>query len=110
MLLYLMFPHWLLLLLLQENFELYHETLYLAVKLTDQYLSQTMIQREMLQLLGSTCMLIASKLEVGEASSVQSQTEGLENMTTQCLWTTPLLVKFDILLDQIVLTNILTPS
>uniref|UniRef100_A0A3P8UBN1 G2/mitotic-specific cyclin-B2 n=1 Tax=Cynoglossus semilaevis TaxID=244447 RepID=A0A3P8UBN1_CYNSE len=47
----------------QENFELYHETLYLAVKLTDQYLSQTVIQREMLQLLGSTCMLIASKLE-----------------------------------------------
>ncbi|XP_028993740.1 G2/mitotic-specific cyclin-B3 isoform X2 [Betta splendens] len=47
----------------QENFELYHETLYLAVKMTDHYLSQTPIHREMLQLVGSTTMLIASKFE-----------------------------------------------
>ncbi|XP_070710828.1 G2/mitotic-specific cyclin-B3 [Pempheris klunzingeri] len=47
----------------QENFELYHETLYLAVKLTDHYLSQTPVHREMLQLVGSTTMLIASKFE-----------------------------------------------
>ncbi|KAG7221469.1 hypothetical protein INR49_002444 [Caranx melampygus] len=47
----------------QENFELYHETLYLAVKMTDHYLSQTPIHREMLQLVGSTAMLIASKFE-----------------------------------------------
>lgn len=47
----------------QENFELYHETLYLAVKLTDHYLAQAPIHREMLQLVGSTAMLIASKFE-----------------------------------------------
>ncbi|KAK7909530.1 hypothetical protein WMY93_014214 [Mugilogobius chulae] len=47
----------------QENFELYHETLYLAVKLTDHYLSKTPVHREMLQLVGSTAMLIASKFE-----------------------------------------------
>ncbi|XP_041634828.1 G2/mitotic-specific cyclin-B3 [Cheilinus undulatus] len=47
----------------QENFELYHETLYLAVKMTDHYLSQTPVHREMLQLVGSTTMLIASKFE-----------------------------------------------
>lgn len=49
---------------LQENFELYHETLYLAVKITDHYLSKTPVHREMLQLVGSTAMLIASKFEV----------------------------------------------
>uniref|UniRef100_A0A665U7N4 G2/mitotic-specific cyclin-B2 n=1 Tax=Echeneis naucrates TaxID=173247 RepID=A0A665U7N4_ECHNA len=47
----------------QENFELYHETLYLAVKMTDHYLSLTPVHREMLQLVGSTAMLIASKFE-----------------------------------------------
>ncbi len=48
----------------QENFELFHETLYLAVKMTDHFLSKTPIHREMLQLVGSTAMLIASKFEV----------------------------------------------
>uniref|UniRef100_A0A3B3R6Y9 Cyclin B3 n=1 Tax=Paramormyrops kingsleyae TaxID=1676925 RepID=A0A3B3R6Y9_9TELE len=47
----------------QENFELYHETLYLAVKLTDHYLSTSVITREVLQLIGSTSMLIACKSE-----------------------------------------------
>ncbi|KAM4537504.1 G2/mitotic-specific cyclin-B3 [Odontesthes bonariensis] len=47
----------------QENFELYHETLYLAVKMTDHYLSKTPVHRELLQLVGSTAMLIASKFE-----------------------------------------------
>lgn len=47
----------------QENFELYHETLYLAVKMTDHYLSKAPIHKEMLQLVGSTTMLIASKFE-----------------------------------------------
>ncbi|XP_034001444.1 G2/mitotic-specific cyclin-B3-like [Trematomus bernacchii] len=47
----------------QENFELYHETLYLAVKMADHYLSNTPVHRELLQLVGSTTMLIASKFE-----------------------------------------------
>ncbi|XP_010792672.1 G2/mitotic-specific cyclin-B3-like [Notothenia coriiceps] len=49
----------------QENFELYHETLYLAVKMADHYLSKTPVHRELLQLVGSTTMLIASKFEGG---------------------------------------------
>ncbi|KAG8553865.1 hypothetical protein GDO81_003582 [Engystomops pustulosus] len=47
----------------QENFELNHETLYLAVKLVDHYLAATVIVREKLQLIGSTAVLIASKFE-----------------------------------------------
>lgn len=47
----------------QENFELNHETLYLAVKMTDHYLAVSQVKREALQLIGSTAMLIASKFE-----------------------------------------------
>ncbi|XP_071234363.1 G2/mitotic-specific cyclin-B3 [Salvelinus alpinus] len=47
----------------QENFELNHETLYLAVKVTDHFLSTVPVIRENLQLIGSTAMLIASKFE-----------------------------------------------
>lgn len=48
---------------IQENFELNHETLYLGVKMLDSYLSKKTISREMLQLLGATCMFIASKYD-----------------------------------------------
>ncbi|XP_036843164.1 G2/mitotic-specific cyclin-B3 [Oncorhynchus mykiss] len=47
----------------QENFELNHETLYLAVKVTDHFLSVAPVNRENLQLIGSTALLIASKFE-----------------------------------------------
>ncbi|XP_062372519.1 G2/mitotic-specific cyclin-B3 isoform X2 [Sardina pilchardus] len=47
----------------QENFELNHETLYLAVKLTDHYLACAPCGRDLLQLIGSTAMLIAAKFE-----------------------------------------------
>nr|XP_033801925.1 G2/mitotic-specific cyclin-B3 isoform X1 [Geotrypetes seraphini]XP_033801926.1 G2/mitotic-specific cyclin-B3 isoform X1 [Geotrypetes seraphini]XP_033801927.1 G2/mitotic-specific cyclin-B3 isoform X1 [Geotrypetes seraphini]XP_033801928.1 G2/mitotic-specific cyclin-B3 isoform X1 [Geotrypetes seraphini]XP_033801929.1 G2/mitotic-specific cyclin-B3 isoform X1 [Geotrypetes seraphini]XP_033801930.1 G2/mitotic-specific cyclin-B3 isoform X1 [Geotrypetes seraphini] len=47
----------------QENFELNHETLYLAVKLVDHYLVLTSCMREKLQLIGSTAILISSKFE-----------------------------------------------
>ncbi|XP_030066315.1 G2/mitotic-specific cyclin-B3 [Microcaecilia unicolor] len=47
----------------QENFELNHETLYLAVKLVDHYLVLSSCMREKLQLIGSTAILIASKFE-----------------------------------------------
>ncbi|XP_016153861.1 PREDICTED: G2/mitotic-specific cyclin-B3-like isoform X1 [Ficedula albicollis] len=47
----------------QENFELNHETLYLAVKLVDHYLVEVVSAREKLQLIGSTAILIASKFE-----------------------------------------------
>lgn len=49
---------------MKENFELNHETLYLAVKITDHYLTVDVVMRESLQLIGSTAMLIAAKFEV----------------------------------------------
>ncbi|XP_078268548.1 G2/mitotic-specific cyclin-B3 [Rhinoraja longicauda] len=48
---------------IQENFELNHETLYLAVKLVDHFLSKVVCMRETLQLLGSTAILIAAKFD-----------------------------------------------
>ncbi|XP_075040761.1 G2/mitotic-specific cyclin-B3 isoform X2 [Mixophyes fleayi] len=47
----------------QENFELNHETLYLAIKLMDHYLAVSIVMKEKLQLIGSTAVLIASKFE-----------------------------------------------
>lgn len=49
---------------LQENFELYHETLYLTVKLADHYLARKVVRKEYLQLVGAASMLLASKFEV----------------------------------------------
>jgi cyclin B len=48
----------------QENFELYHETLYLAVKIVDHYLEKNDIEREHLQLLGATAVFLSCKIEV----------------------------------------------
>ncbi|KAH9514220.1 G2/mitotic-specific cyclin-B3 [Bulinus truncatus] len=47
----------------QESFELNHETLYLAIKLTDIYLSRVKVQKEMLQLIGASAVFIASKFD-----------------------------------------------
>lgn len=47
----------------QESFELNHETLYTAVKLTDLYLSKKQVKKEDLQLIGATACLIASKVD-----------------------------------------------
>ncbi|XWS16396.1 hypothetical protein CRYUN_Cryun34aG0083600 [Craigia yunnanensis] len=46
-----------------EEYKLVPDTLYLAVYLIDWFLSQNYIERRRLQLLGITCMLIASKYE-----------------------------------------------
>lgn len=48
----------------QESFELNHETLYLAVKLVDLYLSKVTVGKETLQLLGAASLFIASKFDV----------------------------------------------
>lgn len=48
----------------QESFELNHETLYSAVRLVDLYLSRAAVNKENLQLVGTTAMLISSKFEV----------------------------------------------
>ncbi|KAK0161597.1 hypothetical protein PV327_010052 [Microctonus hyperodae] len=47
----------------QESFELNHETLYLAVKLVDLYLSKVTVGKETLQLLGAASLFIASKFD-----------------------------------------------
>ncbi|XP_060125072.1 G2/mitotic-specific cyclin-B3-like [Zootoca vivipara] len=47
----------------QANFELLHETLYLAVKLLDHFLAKITPRRNKLQLIGSTAIFIASKFE-----------------------------------------------
>lgn len=47
----------------QECFELYHETLYLGVKLLDHFLERNSIKRDELQLVGATTLLISSKIE-----------------------------------------------
>jgi len=47
----------------QENFELYHETLYLAVKITDFYLQYNPTPKELLQLVGATALLLSCKIE-----------------------------------------------
>nr|DAD27011.1 TPA_asm: hypothetical protein HUJ06_028479 [Nelumbo nucifera] len=46
-----------------EEYKLVSDTLYLTVYLIDRFLSQNYIERQRLQLLGITCMLIASKYE-----------------------------------------------
>lgn len=48
----------------QESFELNHETLYLAVKLVDLYLSKMVVSKDTLQLLGAASLFIASKFDV----------------------------------------------
>lgn len=46
------------------SFELNHETLYLATKLVDLYLAAEIVERDNLQLLGATTLLISSKYDV----------------------------------------------
>ncbi|XP_020086962.1 cyclin-A2-1-like [Ananas comosus] len=46
-----------------EEYKLVPDTLYLTVYIIDRFLSQNYIERQRLQLLGITCMLIASKYE-----------------------------------------------
>lgn len=47
----------------QETFELNHETLYLAVKIVDLYLSRAEISKDLLQLLGATAFFVACKYD-----------------------------------------------
>ncbi|KAK3095769.1 hypothetical protein FSP39_018809 [Pinctada imbricata] len=47
----------------QENFELNHETLYLAVKLVDTYLSKEKVAKENLQLVGAASLFVACKFD-----------------------------------------------
>lgn len=48
---------------IQESFELNHETLYLAVKIVDIYLTRAEILKDSLQLLGAAALFIAAKYD-----------------------------------------------
>lgn len=48
----------------QETFELNHETLYLAVKIVDIYLSKVPIEKEKLQLIGAAALFMSCKYDV----------------------------------------------
>lgn len=54
-----------------EEYKLVPDTLYLTVNLIDRYLSGNYIEKQKLQLLGVTCMLIASKYEEMSAPQVE---------------------------------------
>ncbi|KAE9589011.1 putative cyclin [Lupinus albus] len=54
-----------------EEYNLVPDTLYLTVNLIDRFLSASLIQRQRLQLLGVTCMLISSKYEEMKAPQVK---------------------------------------
>lgn len=52
----------------QETFELNHETLYLAVKIVDIYLSKVQIEKEKLQLIGAAALFMSCKYDVSVKS------------------------------------------
>lgn len=52
-----------------EEYKLHRETYYLSVDMYDRFMdTQTGIQKEQLQLIGVTCLFIASKIEVGQSA------------------------------------------
>jgi len=58
---------WLILLLTQvcEEYRLHRETYFLSVDMYDRFMeARTGVQKEQLQLIGITCLFIASKIEV----------------------------------------------
>lgn len=54
----------------QESFELNHETLYLAVKMVDHYFARKFTTKDRFQLLGATCLLMASKYDERMPASI----------------------------------------
>lgn len=62
-----------------EEFELRQATLYLAVSILDRFLSQQEVPRAQLQLLGVTCLWIASKFEDTHPPTLQEMVEITDN-------------------------------
>lgn len=54
---------------IQESFQLAHETLYLAVTMTDLYMARREVSRDEMQLVGATAVLLASKFYVSSCCS-----------------------------------------
>lgn len=57
-----------------QEYKLVQETLHLSVRMIDRFLSVAAVQRNKLQLVGVTCMFIASKFEEIYAPQVQHRT------------------------------------
>ena len=51
----------------QENFELNHETLYLATRLVDHYLMKHHVSKDALQLVGAAAIFIGCKFDVSNS-------------------------------------------
>ncbi|XP_010670757.1 cyclin-A2-2 isoform X1 [Beta vulgaris subsp. vulgaris] len=62
---------WLVEVSVSEEYKLVPDTLYLTVNLIDRFLSGNYLEKQKLQLLGVTCMLIASKYEEMSAPQVE---------------------------------------
>ena len=69
----------------QENFELNHETLYLAVKLVDTYLSKQIVTKELLQLVGATSLFLACKFDVRNTKEQALNTKLFKPLNTSQL-------------------------
>lgn len=54
----------------QETFELNHETLYLAVKVVDIYLSKITVHKEKLQLVGAAALFMSCKYDVSKLGRI----------------------------------------
>ncbi|XP_059455440.1 uncharacterized protein LOC132185682 isoform X1 [Corylus avellana] len=63
-----------------EEYKLVPDTLYLTVNLIDRFLSKNYMEKTRLQLLGVTCMLIASAYEAMLCYTLLLESEAEENM------------------------------
>ena len=66
-----------------QEYRLQHETLHLSVRLIDQFLSRQPVARNKLQLVGVTCMFIASKFEEIYAPQVRGLAKSQQSTSTE---------------------------
>lgn len=76
------------LVVIHDQFELLHETLFSAVNFLDRFLSRKNVSREKLQLVGASALFIAAKYEEGQFLSVQDTVD-----ITDSAYTTDELIK-----------------
>ncbi|KAF8355528.1 hypothetical protein PRIPAC_85078 [Pristionchus pacificus] len=72
--------------IVQETFELNHETLYLAVKLVDTHLHRTTkkVKPEELQLIASAAVFVASKYEKASCTKLRQRQRNSELLLQKC--------------------------
>lgn len=69
----------------QESFEMNHETLYLAVKIVDIYLSKVQIEKEKLQLVGCAALFLSSKYDVSATNWMEKLIDCFQKLIVICL-------------------------